>query len=147
MADLRFHRRVLLIVCIILLAAVAFLATTLIRGNYTQDRVRYQLTQRMHSACTAAVDEVNRIGGITASNTPSQLGKVRQYIYYMEQLNAMSISMYGESSRLVQDDAFVALYSDLDTFEAQVQQAKSSTIDVRTMLLTHLRALQAYLPD
>ena len=147
MADLRFHRRVLLIVCVILLAATAFLTVTLIRGNFAQDRTREQLTQRMYSACTAAVDEVNKIGGITASNTAAQIGRARQYIFYMEQLNAMSVSMYGESGRMAQDDAFTALYEDLDSFEKQVQQARSSTIDIRTLLLTHLRALQAYLPQ
>lgn len=146
-ADLRLHRRVLLIVCIILLAATAFLTVTLIRGAYTQDKTRDQLSQRMYSACSAAVEEVNKIGGITSSNTASQLGRARQYIYYMEQLNAMSVSMYGEAGRMAQDSAFVSLYEDLDTFEKQVQQATSSTIDIRTLLLTHLRALQAYLPQ
>lgn len=147
MADLRFHRRVLLIICIILLAATAFLTVTLIRGNYTQDKTRDQLTQRMYSACASAVDEVNRIGGITSSGTASQLSRARQYIFYMEQLNAISVSMYGESGRLAQDSAFTSLYEDLDSFEKQVQQATSSTIDIRTLLLTHLRALQATLPQ
>ncbi|MBR6186139.1 MAG: hypothetical protein IKQ41_07725 [Clostridia bacterium] len=147
MADLRFHRRVLLIACIILLAATAFLTVTLIRGQYTQDKARDQLTQRMYSACASAIDEVNKIGGITSSGTAAQLARARQYIFYMEQLNAMSVSMYGESGRMAQADAFTVLYADLDDFEKLVQQSTSSTIDIRTLLLTHLRAVQAYLPQ
>lgn len=145
MADLRLHRKVLFIACAVLLVAVIALGLLLLQGGYSQDKARDQLSQRMYSACSSALDEVNRIGGIITSNTPSRLGRVRQYIYFMEQLNLMSVSMYGEGGRMAPDEAFAALYDDLDHFEAQVQQSTNSTNDIRTLLSTHLNALQVYL--
>ena len=144
MTDLLNHRRVLAIVCIILFAATVFLTTVVLRGNYSQNSIRDQLTQRMYGASVAAVDELNKIGSIVSSNSPGQLGRVRAYVYYMEQLNTLSISLYGERGRMAPSDAFTTLYSDLDTFEKLLQQA-ASIIDTRTLMLNHLRALQSYL--
>ena len=145
-ADLRFQRQVLLIVCAVLIVALIALGIIAVRNAGYQGRVRVQLNQRMYSASVSAMDEVNRMGGIITSNAPARLGRVRQYIYYMEQLNSMSISLAGgESGRLVQDDAFVALYQDLENFENVLQQSTSSTLDARTILTAHLTALQATL--
>ena len=142
--DLLGHRRVLAIACIILFASTVFLTTVVLRGNYGQKSVRDQLSQRMYGASVSAVDELNKIGSIVSSNSPGQLGRVRAYVYYMEQLNALSISLYGESGRMAPSDAFTTLYSDLETFEKLLQQA-ASIIDTRTLMLNHLRALQSYL--
>ena len=145
-ADLRLQRRVLLVACIVLAAVAVFLGVTAARNAAYQNQVQMQFSQRMYSASTAAIDEVNRLGSIVTSNANARLGRVRQYIYYMEQLNAMSISLSGgEGGRLVPDDAFTALYSDLESFEALLQQSTTSTLDARSLLLTHLQALQTYL--
>jgi len=144
--DLLLQRRVLLAACAVLLAAVVILGILVIRSGSYQDRVKVQISQRMYSASTAAIDEVNRLGSIVTSNASARLGRVRQYIYYMEQLNAMSISLAGgERGRLVPGDAFTALYSDLESFEALLQQSTTTTLDTRSLLLTHLQALQIYL--
>ena len=64
----------------------------------------------------------------------------------MEQLNSLSISLAGgEGGRLAPDAYFTQLYSDLDTFEAIVQQSTTSTLDIRSQLLNHLTQLQALL--
>ncbi len=141
--DLRLHRRVLLAACAVLLVAVVVLGIIAVRGASYQDRVKTQLSQRMYSASAAAVDEVNKLGSIVTSNASARLARVRQYIYYMEQLSAMSASLVGD--QLAPADAFTALYGDLESFENLLQQSTSPTLDARSLLLTHLQALQTYL--
>ena len=141
--DLRLQRRVLLAVCAVLLVAVIVLGIMAVRGSTYQGRVKMQFDQRMYSASAAAVDEVNKLGSIVTSNASARLARVRQYIYYMEQLNALSISLTGE--QLAPVDAFTALYGDLESFEGLLQQSTTTTLDTRSLLLTHLQALQTYL--
>lgn len=144
--DMRLQRRVLLIACAVLLAVSIALGVALLRSGGYRGRAEVQFNQRMLSAASSAVDEVNRMAGIVTSNTSARLARVRQYVYYMEQLNALSMSLAGgESGRLAPDDAFVALYSDLEAFESLTQTATTSTLDVRTTLLNHLAILQSIL--
>ena len=140
--DMRLQRRVLLAVCAVLLIVSIVLGVVSVRSATYRGRAEAQFNQRIISAVSSAVDEVNRMSGIVTSNTPSRLARVRQYVYYMEQLNALSIALGGEGRRLAPDEAFTALYSDLDSFEAQIQAATSSTLDTRTTLLAHLKTLQ-----
>ncbi len=142
-ADLRLHRRVLLIVCAVLLIATAILTVSVIRNASYQDRVKMQLSQRMYSASSAAMDEVNKLGSIVTSNASARLARVRQHIYYMEQLNDLSISLTG--NRLAPDDAFTVLNSDLETFEELLQQSTTTPLNARSLLITHLQALQTVL--
>lgn len=143
-SDLRLQRRVLLIVCLVLLALSVVLGGWALRAKDYPNQVQMQINQRMYSASVSAIDEVNRLGSIVTSNVNARLGRVRQYVYYMEQMNAMSISLAGgEGGRIAPDDAFTALYADLDRFETTLQESTTNTLDVRSMLLTHLQALQA----
>ena len=144
--DLFLQRRVLLIACILLLGLVIALGFVAVRNGAYKDRAEMQFSQRMYAAASSAVNEVNRMGGYTTSSTNSQLSRIRQYIYYMEQLNSLSISLAGgEGGRLAPDAYFTQLYSDLDTFEAIVQQSTTSTLDIRSQLLTHMTQLQTLL--
>ncbi len=143
--SLKTQRKVLLAVCAVLLAAAIVLGVFALRGLSYRNQIKEQFSQRMYSASNSAIAEVNSLGSIITSNAPARLARVRQYIYYMDQLNAMSVSLAGESGRLVDDAAFTALYSDLESFEEVLRQSTTSTIDIRTTLLTHLNALQTYL--
>ena len=144
--DTRLQKRVLLSACaLFLILAVIFGVTALRNGAYRKN-AQEQFTYRMQTTVASAIDEVNRMSGMVTSNTSSRLARIRQYIYYMEQLNQLSMYLAGgESGRLAPDEAFSALNSDLDSFEALTQAATSSTLDVRTQLLNHLTTLQSIL--
>ncbi len=144
-ADLRLQRRVLLIACAALLIAAAVFGTLYFTGKGYRDLVQVQIRQRMYSASASAVEEVNRMGSIVTSSASSRIGRVRQYIYYMEQLNGMMLSLEGNGASLVPDDAFPTLYADLENLEELILQSTSPTLDARALLLTHLQTLQAYL--
>ncbi|MBE5781889.1 MAG: hypothetical protein E7329_01075 [Clostridiales bacterium] len=145
-ADTRLQRRVLLITCAVLLIAAIVLGVLAASSGAYRSRAEIQFSQRMQGAVSSAIEEVNRMAGMVTSNTTARLAKVRQYVYYMEQLNAVSMALAGgEMGRLAPDDAFTALYNDLDTFESIAQQATTSTLDARTQLLNHLTLLQGIL--
>lgn len=145
--NLRNQRNVLLIVCAVLLVAAAVFGFMAFRGMNDRSRIQTQLNQRMYSASASAIDEVGKLGSIVTSNASARLARVRQYVFYMDQLNSLSISLAGgDSGRLVSADRFTTLYSDLDALETLIQLSTTSTLDARTVLQNHLTELQAALP-
>ena len=144
--DTRLRRRILVIACLFFFCLSLIFGAAYLRASAYRSKAQTQMSQRMLSAAASAVEEVNRMSGVVASNTSARLSKVRQYVYYMEQLNALSMALAGgESGRLAPEQAFTSLYSDLETFEAQTQAATTSTMETRTLLLTHLTTLQTLL--
>ena len=129
---------------LILLAVLGFFT---VRNMGYQDRVQSQISQRMYSASASAIEEIGRLGSIVTSNASARLARVRQYVYYMEQLNRLSISLAGgEAGRLISADRFTTLYADLETMENLIQLSTTSTLDARTLLQNHLMELQDALP-
>ena len=143
--ELRRHRQALLIACAVLLAAAVSFGTLYYTDRGYRPQVQTQIRQRMYSACIAAIDEVNRLGSIVTSSASSRIGRVRQYIYYMEQLNAITVSLDGKGASLTPDDVFPTLYSDLEALEEMILQSTSPTLDARSQLLNHLQTLRDYL--
>ncbi len=145
--NLRTQRNALLIVCAVLLAAAAVFSFIAFRGMNDRSRIQTQLSQRMYSASASAIEEAGRLGSIVTSNASAQLARVRQYVFYMDQLNSLSISLAGgDSGRLVSSDRFTTVYADLDSLETLIQLSTTSTLDARTLLQNHLTELQAALP-
>ena len=143
--NFRLRYRVLLIAVLLLLAATVVLAAVSISGNSFKAKSREQYTQAMSNNVSSAISVVNRMDSVTVSTTSQRLGVIRQYVYAMEQINRISIQMFGNQGRYVPDDAFTALYQDLDNYESLVQSAKSSTVETRELLLTHLKLVQGFI--
>lgn len=143
----KFQRRVLVVVSLVLLAGVVGLAVWGINQSTTINRMKTQLERRINSALVDAIDQVNRLTGGVQSNTGSKLALVRQYIYSIDQMNSVAISVFGEGGRIVPAEAISALYQDIDVYETTIQTATSSTLDIRTTTLTHLTALQSILAN
>ncbi|MBQ8080733.1 MAG: hypothetical protein IJ240_02410 [Clostridia bacterium] len=131
--------------------SIVFLATTILFGvlywqaSAANNKTREQLRQSMTNNAANALNATNRLDSVTISNTSQRLGLIRQYIYAMEQINKMSISLYGEGGRFVPDDAFTALYADLENYDTIALGAKSSTVEVRELLISHLNLVQGYI--
>ncbi len=144
--NFRLRYKVLLVAVILLLAATVLLAVISVSGNSFKAKSRDQYSQAMINNVSNAISVVNRMDSVTVSTTSQRLGVIRQYVYAMEQINRISIQMFGESQgRYVPDDAFTALYQDLDNYESLVQSAKSSTVETRELLLTHLKLVQGFI--
>lgn len=141
----RTKQTVLLASLIILLVTVIVLAMSYGNANNYRKSVKQQFDKRIYSSVVDAIEQVNRLTGGVQSNSASRLAIVRQYIYNIDQLNLISLSIEGEGGRLVPQEAISALYDDLDTYEKLVQTATSSTLEIQTTLRTHLTALKELL--
>ncbi|MBR6524605.1 MAG: hypothetical protein IKT57_01390 [Clostridia bacterium] len=138
-------QRVLVILCAVLLAAALVLSAVVVRTAVFKSNTDKQLSQRMMNCVSDAIAEVNRMSSVINSGTATRLGIVRQYVYAMDQYNQISIALHGRSGALAPQEAFDALYNDIQQFETLTQTATSSTLDARTLLLTHLTNLQLVL--
>ena len=140
-------QKVLMVVCAVLLIAAVALASVVAHTAVFKSNTDRQLSQRMRNCVSDAIAEVNRMSSVVSSGTATRLGVVRQYVYTMDQLNQISIALHGNGGRLAPQEAFTALYSDIENFEKLTQTATSSTLDARTLLLTHLTNLQLVLAE
>ncbi len=136
------QQRVTLIALVLLLAAVIVLGAFYARGAAYQARTVEQFRRRINSNLVDAIGQVSRMTGGVQSNSSIKLGQIRQHVYAMEQINAISIAVSGESGRLIPPEAVTALFDDLDRYELAIQTATGNTLEERTLLLTHLTALQ-----
>ena len=141
----RTKQSVLISLVVVLFVAVVILFISYGRSADYQKSVEQQFDKRINGAVIDAIEQVNRLTGGVQANSVSRLAMVRQYIYNIDQLNLISISINGENGRLVPQEAILALYDDLDTYEKLMQTATSSTLEIRTTLLTHLTALKELL--
>jgi type II secretory pathway pseudopilin PulG len=136
------QRRVLFVLLALLIVAVVLLSTVYLQAASYRTAAQLQFNKRISSAVIDAIDQVSRLTGGVQSNSSSKLALVRQYVYNIDQINEISTAISGEAGRLVPHEAITALYDDLDTYELLFQTATSSTLEIRTTLLTHLTALK-----
>ncbi len=136
------QRRVFFALMALLIVSVIMLSTLYTQAAAYRNAARLQFNKRISSAVIDAIDQVSRLTGGVQSNSSSKLALVRQYVYNIDQINEISTAISGEAGRLVPHEAIAALYDDLDTYELLVQTATSSTLEIRTTLLTHLTALK-----
>ncbi|MBQ7185058.1 MAG: hypothetical protein IJR97_13870 [Clostridia bacterium] len=131
------------IVAVVLLAVIVIMGAFLFRSEKMPDNGRLEIRRRIVSDLNSAIDQVNRLDRIVTSRTAYDIGKVRQYIYSMQQLDDLGDAMFGQ--RLIADGTFSQLYTDLGTYETLTQAAKSSTMDAQQQLIDHLQNLKALL--
>jgi hypothetical protein len=136
------QRRALFALLALLIVGVVLLSTHYMQAASYRTAAQQQFTKRISSAVIDAIDQVSRLTGGVQSNSSSKLAMVRQYVFNIDQINEISTAISGEAGRLVPHEAITALYDDLDTYELLVQTATSSTLEIRTTLLTHLTALK-----
>ena len=136
-------RKALTAAVIVLFIAVLVLVIILIRSGTPGINVHSEIMSRINSDIASAITILNRMDRSTTSKTLSDIGRIRQYVYAVEELNRLSIAL--EHNRLINDEVFTVLYNDLDNFDSLISGAKSSALDALTLLKTHLTNLQALL--
>lgn len=141
----RTKQTIVILIVILLLISVIILAFSYAKADGYRKKVNQQFNKRIYSSVVDAIEQVNRLTAGVQANSSSRLAMVRQYIYHIDQLNLISVSISGEGGRLVPQQAISALYDDLDTYDRLMQTAMSSTLEIRTTLLTHLTALKELL--
>ena len=133
----------MLIVMAVLFALVIFLGIRSISLSSFRNRAEDSFYHSLSSNVSSAISVANRLDSTTSSTTSYTLGLVRQYIYSLDQTNQMCANLTGRV--YVPQDAFTALYTDLDSYQTLVLSNKKSTVETREMLLTHLSLVQGYI--
>lgn len=139
------QQRLLLILLVLALGAAITLGILHTSNSVFKKRTLDQLSSRVASNLVDAKGQVSRMAGGVQSNSSIKLGQIRQHIYAIDQINTLSISLRGEGGRLVPQEAIAALYSVLERYEVAVQTATGNTLELRTLLLTHLMSLEELL--
>lgn len=136
-------RRVAVSVIIVMLtAAVAVLGVMYGSSAAYRKNASTQFKRHVVSAVVDAIENVNRLTSGVQSDSAAKLALVRQNVYLMDKLNTISMSLSGQNGALVPREALTVLYDDLAIYEKLLQTATSSTLEIRSTLLTHLTALQ-----
>lgn len=139
------QQRLLLVGAILCLAAAIVFGVLYFTAYNKQIKIQEQLQRRVNSNLVDAIGQVSRIAGGVQSNSSMKLAQIRQHIFAMDQVNNISISVNGEPGRIIPQEAVTALYDVLDRYEVAVQTATGNTLELRTLLLTHLMSLQEIL--
>jgi len=133
------------VLLVLALAGCAVLGIAYSRSAGVEAKTRQQLLARVRGGCADAKNLVDKMPASVQSNTASQLANVRQNIYAMDQMNGVSIALFGEEGRLVPAEAISALYDDLDTYFSVIQTNTDSVMQIKDQLRLHLSALQTLL--
>ena len=146
-ANTRRTIRVLTVLLILAVAGCVILGTLYLRTYTAESKGSSQLASNVRSCCMDAKNLAEKLGTSVQSNTASQLASIRQYVFAMDELNKVSISVYGEAGRLVPEEALSALYEDLNTYFSIIQTNTVSVLETRSLLINHLTALMGLLSE
>lgn len=137
------QQRLMLIGIIALAALCVVMAISLARSLGHSEKAKMQFQRRVESNLQDAIGEVSRMTGSVQSTSTIRLGMIRQHIYVMDQINIISMSIYGDSGRILPQEAIAALYEDLNRYEIAIQTATGNILEERTQMLEHLKFLES----
>lgn len=145
LSNSRARARVMALLLVLAMAGCIYFGIAYSREHSYHTAAQQQLAQRIRSSCISAKALADKLPSSVQSDTASRLSQIRQSVHAMDQLNAVSVALDGESGRLIPEEAMDALYTDLDTYFSIIQTNTTSVLETRTLLINHLAALQALL--
>jgi len=137
--------RALMLITVIALVAVGVLGLKYSESNAYRSSVRAQLLTRIRTNCSTAKLLADKLPNSVQQDTASKLSQIRQCVYTITQLNEMAITLGGEGGRIVPEDAITALNTDMEEYFSITQSNTTSVLEIRTLLINHLTALQTVL--
>lgn len=143
LSNYKLQRRVMAVLIVLLLAGCIALGVITARGAAYQKGAKAQYTQRMISCAASAKAVADKLSNSAQSDTAAKLAQIRQYVFAVDQLNGLAVSLGGEGARVVPQEAFDALYDDIDSYFTVIQTSTTSVLETRTLLNNHLAALKA----
>ena len=145
--NIRLWNRILAVLLILALAGCGVMFARMRQSDSAAERTRQQLMIRVRACCVDTRNLAEKLSTSVQSNTALQLANIQQGIYAMDQFNSASMQLYGESGRLVPQEALTALYADMQSYFSIIQTSTVSVLEFRTLLLQHLSALQELLME
>ena len=145
--NTRRWNRILAVLLILAVAGCVALTISWRQADAQNEKARQALLARVRSCCTDAKNQAEKLSTSVQSNTALQLANIRQGIYAMDQLNAVSMSLYGEDGRVVPAEALDALYEDIDSYFAIITTNTTSVLEIRALMINHFTVLQGLLSE
>ena len=145
--NTRRWNRILAVLLILAIAGCVVLTISWRQADAQNEKARQALLARVRSCCTDAKNQAEKLSTSVQSNTALQLANIRQGIYAMDQLNAVSMSLYGEDGRVVPAEALDALYEDIDSYFAIITTNTTSVLEIRALMINHFTVLQGLLSE
>ncbi len=133
------QKKVLFTVIIILFCLVLLFGFLYVKERNAGVDIQDQLKQRILNSISKAIDTVPAESSVNSA-TASKVGNLKGYAAAVNEMNQISISIYGEEGRILPQEIIDLIYNDLEEFDRLLQQSTVSTITVRTNLNTHLNA-------
>lgn len=140
--NLRRRYRILLVLCVILLSTTVIFLIRANENNAFRNKTNRQLQDKVNSAISEALREVNSLDNSKTSKTATSLAKVRQNVYLAEQLSSMSVALSGEGARIIDSSFFTEFYKALDEFQDLLEMGPGNTNDNKQKLINMLNNLQ-----
>jgi hypothetical protein len=113
---------------LMLVLAVAVVVLVILGGRAMSFEQREQslFGDRMRSEAGQALTLVNSLSRTGGSTTTNMLGKLRQHVYAMESIQAVHTTLRGKNTQIVEEDAFTAIYTVIDTFDSKLQTGQQT---------------------
>ena len=145
----QYRLRNILILVLLVVSLLGCIVLGSLYGNAADYRssAREQIESSIFSDLTNARTLAERLTSSVQSNTATTLSQIRQYIYSIDQMNNLSVTLDGEAGNIVPSEAITALYQDIDAYFSIIQTNTTSILETRTLLVNHLNALQAVLME
>ncbi len=140
-SNQRNRRVAVTLIILVLVAAVVALGILYAGSASYRTNAQTQFKRHVVSAVVDAIENVNRLTSGVQSDSAAKLALVRQNVYLMDRLNLISTTLSGGGGELVPAEALSVLYEDLNNYDRLLQTGTSSTLEIRSTLLTHLTAL------
>ena len=110
MAHYRLKNTVIAIILVIAVIGCIVFSSMYASANTYRSHSRNQINHRIMSDLTNARTLAERLTSSVQSNTAATLAQIRQYVYAMDQLNTIAITLDGEAGRIIPADAIDALF-------------------------------------
>lgn len=125
---------VILALLVVLIIGLIYAGPAMKQKNDEAELVR----GRLLSECEGAVTRVQRLSRTAGSNSSQTLGEIRSYIYSMDVLNQVHLSLTGQ--QLLDTGHFTTIYSLIETYGSQLLSG-SDTGAMQTTLTNALSEL------
>lgn len=144
-SNTRVRMRVMAVLLILALSGCLIFGVQYARLAAFEKNTRQQLLLRMRSCCADTRNLAEKLTSSVQSNTASSLANIRQGIYAMDQINVLSIALYGQGGRMVADETFSQLYAHMDAYYSIIQTNTVSVLETRDNLVKDLQTLYDWL--
>lgn len=130
-----------IIIILLVIALAALVGSKFIGGrSFSSEDVKVKIKNMLNSEMKNAISQAESLGRSGASGSTNIISRVRQHVYALDALNALNISLSGQSSRIFPQQDIDTTMASIDEFFVQLQTGQSVN-EVQIKLMDNLAKL------